>query len=51
MQKSCFQYGRSWPHCNGESQAKGKIGTKCGKPNHFVSPLIVMFLIMKFIIV
>ena len=35
IQKSCFKCGRSWPHRNGECPAKGKICTKCGKPNHF----------------
>ena len=34
VQKSCFRCGRSWPHRNGECAAKGKICTKCGKPNH-----------------
>ena len=33
VQKSCFKYGRSWAHHNGP--AKGKICTKCRKPNHF----------------
>ena len=36
VQKSYFKCRRSWPHRNGECQAKGKICTKCGKPNHFV---------------
>ena len=35
LQKSCFKCGRSWQHRNGECQTKGKICTKCGKPNHF----------------
>ena len=35
IQKSYFKCGRSWPHRNGECPAKGKICTKCGKPNHF----------------
>ena len=35
MQKSCFKCGRSWPHRNDECPAKGKICTKCRKPNHF----------------
>ena len=37
VQKSCFKCGRSWPHRNGKCSAKGKICTKCGKPNHFVN--------------
>ena len=35
VQKYCFKCGRSRPHRNGECSAKGKICTKCGKPNHF----------------
>ena len=35
VQKFCFKYGRSWPHCMGECPAKEKNCTKCGKPNHF----------------
>ena len=35
VQKSCLRCGRSWPHRNGECPAKGKLCTKCGKPNHF----------------
>ena len=35
VQKSGFKCDRSWLYCNGECPAKGKICTKCGKPNHF----------------
>ena len=35
VQKYCFKCSRSWPHRNGECPAKGKICTKCGKPNYF----------------
>ena len=35
VQKFCFRCDRSWPHRNHECSAKGKICTKCGKPNHF----------------
>ena len=35
VQKSSFKCGHSWRHRNGECPARGKICTKCGKPNHF----------------
>ena len=34
-QKPCFKCSWSCSHCNGKCPAKGKICTKCRKPNHF----------------